>query len=126
KLDHLLTNAGVPAGKDVRATHHERAHHVSRQRFADAGGVGEDEVELEAIEIRSIDPHFGEGAETGVDAVGGLVALGELLHEVTGGTDAFAGFVGDRHPCATSDADDVVDGERASGEYDLRLHGDLL
>ena len=63
----------------LRAQQHHAAHRVARQRRADAGRVRAHEVLLQLRDLVGRDPHLGERAEAGVDAVdrGRGVAAGD-------------------------------------------------
>ncbi len=65
----------------VRPQRHRGAHNRNRQRFANARRVASEQVDLERLERIGRDPHVGEIAETGVDAVGRLVAVRELIDD---------------------------------------------
>ena len=67
-------DAGEPFRQHVGAQRHRRAHGADRQRLADAGGVAAQQVQLQRLERVGRDLHVGERSESGVDAVGRLVA----------------------------------------------------
>ncbi len=66
---------------------HHQASDRHRHRFADAGGVRQDEVPLERREVAGRDPHAGQLAEAGVDAVDRLAAGHDGGHGVSGAGD---------------------------------------
>ena len=76
QLQRLDANPGESFRQHVGAQRHRRADDRHRQRIADAGGVAAQEIHLQLGERVVRDPHVGEVAEPGVDAVRRRVVVG--------------------------------------------------
>jgi adenylosuccinate synthase len=76
RLERLDADAREALGQHVRAQRHRRANRPHRQDLADARGVAAQQVDLQRREIGLLDPRLREVAESGVDAVDRLVAVG--------------------------------------------------
>ena len=87
----------IALGQHVGAQRHRRAHDRYRQRFADAGGVAAQQVDLQLGERVGRDPNLGEVAESGVDAVDRLVAAREGVDDRARRVDTGTRIVGQRH-----------------------------
>ena len=115
---------------------HHQASDRHRHRFADARGMRQDEVPLERREVAGRDPHAGQLAEAGVDAVDRLAAGhdgGDGLRgasdqrqrgrvERTGAAAVDAPPVGQRHGAGTDqgDAHRPLQTRRCSGLNPIR------
>ena len=70
RVDQLRPHAAGGTQEHVGTEQHERAHdRRPASGVADAGGMAPDQVGLELVELVGRDPHVGELAEAGVDAV---------------------------------------------------------
>ena len=86
--------------------------HRNRQRLADAGRVAAQEIELQLGQrlVRNLD--LGEVAEAGVDPVGGIVVMRELVDDLARGADARTGAAGQlRRLEVVGDRDELLEGE---------------
>ena len=97
QLQGALADARISPGEHVGAQKHERPHLGQRQRRAGARRVREDQVALQLAQIAFGNRHFGQRAESGVDAVGRRVALGDALHQRPGRPHPLPGGGGDLH-----------------------------
>ena len=70
QFERLDADAGEPLRQHVGAQRHHRAHDGHRQRFADAGRVTAQQVQLQLRQRVGGNRDLGEVAEPGVDAVG--------------------------------------------------------
>jgi hypothetical protein len=122
-LNEVGPGAGMAPAEAGGLDEHHRANDIVGQRFADAGGVGADEVVLDIAELFGVDADAGEGAEAGVDAVDRLFAGGVLINDGAGAVDAADGVVAECDGAMVAgDVGDFFDGERSAGE-DERLDG---
>ena len=121
QLDHLGPHAGQADRQGVGAEEEHGPHHLVGQRIAGARGVRADEVALELLGVGRVDPHVGEVAEAGGDAVDGGALRDEALDDCSRGAHPHgrAGVELDGSP-RSGDLDDLVDGEVPAGEQNRR------
>ena len=114
-----LANARVPASEDVGAQEHQRANLRHRKWRAGPGRVREDQVPLQLSQVRLRDRDFRQGAESGVDPVGGCVAGRDPVDESPGGPHPLASLGGDLDagPSARHGAH-LFQGEPVAGKND--------
>ena len=90
RVDDQRPNAGKTAAETEQFQNDHQPHDMARQRLAEAGAVGENEVGLQLRQAVGGDGGVGEQAEAGVDAVDRLAggddaldrggAFGDALH----------------------------------------------
>ncbi len=81
QIDGIEPDAGKAFRQHIHAQRHRRPDNGNRQRLTDAGGVAAQQVDLQLRERVMGNPHFGEVAETGVDSIGRIVVIGELVDD---------------------------------------------
>ena len=79
QLHHFQAHAAVTLGQDIGPQQHDAAHNVGWQIRADTGSVALDQVFLQLLQVLLFDAALGQGAETRVDAVVGLVGVDEFF-----------------------------------------------
>ena len=119
QLQGLDANSGKPFREHIGAQRHRRADDRHRQRIADAGGVTAQEIHLQLGERVVRDPHVGEVAEPGVDAVRRRVVVGGLVNDHACRADAIARHVAEGELLvAVRNRDEIVERERLAVEKD--------
>jgi hypothetical protein len=94
----------------IRAEEQDRAHHILRERGADAHGVAPHEVALQSAQILVSDAHRGEIAEAGVHAVDRIVTFRDLRDDPRRLLDlTLRGAIEADGDVAARDSDDVGD-----------------
>ena len=85
QLDQLFeraaANAGVTLREDVRPQQHGRTHGAHRQRFADAGGMASQQIQLKRAQRAGWNRGLGKRSESRVDAVDGFAAGGHAVDD---------------------------------------------
>src|SRR6267378_3962102 len=119
EVERGFADAAIAAREHVGPQDHQRPRRFRRKRRADARGVGEDEVALQALQVGTGDRDLGEGPEAGVDPVGRNLALRDAVDELARGAYPLARLRGDldagparRRPC------DLLEREGPSVEDD--------
>ncbi len=75
---------GVAGGEDIGAQQEHGANHILGKRLADSTRVGEQQIELELLQLIGRDPHLGELAESGIDPVDHLSRGEDILDHLPG------------------------------------------
>ncbi len=116
-FERAAADAGESFGEHVGAQRHRRAHRADRERFADAGRVAAEQIELERAERAARNGGVGQRAEAGVDPVDGFVARGLAIDDGPCRVDARGG--GRREPdrgAFVRDRDEAVERQRVAVE----------
>jgi hypothetical protein len=117
EIDDLGPHSRSAGREGVGSEHEDRPHDVLRKRRPDADGVAADEIALQGTELVVRNPHGREVAESRVDAVHGIVGLGDLGDDLRGLLDlALGGTVEAHRDIATGDRDDVGDAQVVARE----------
>ena len=121
KVDDLGPHTGSAGRQRVGAEHEDRPHDVLRKRRPDADGVAAHEIALQGAQLVVRNTHGREVAESGVDAVHGIVGLSDLGDDPRGLLHlTLRGSVEAHRDVAARDRDDVGDREVAAGEPEGR------
>ena len=81
QFERLDANARESLRQHVGAQQHRCPHDRHGQRVANARGMAPEEIELQGVELVGRDAHVREVPEAGVDAVGRLVAMREVVDD---------------------------------------------
>jgi hypothetical protein len=127
QLQCFDANSGKSFGEHIRAQRHRRADHGDRQGIADTGRVTAQQIHLQFGERFVRDPHVGEVAEAGVDAVGRRIVVGSLVNDDACRAHALARHVAEREwLVAVRDGDQIIERERFAVEEDHDMSIPLL
>ena len=117
EVDDLGPNTGSACGEGVGTQNEDRAHDVRGKRWPDAGGVAAQEIALERAELVVRNAHGREVAESGVDAINGIVGLRDFCDDPRRLLDLpLRGAVEAHGDVAARDGDDVRNGEVVARE----------
>jgi hypothetical protein len=119
--------SGKPFREHVGAQRHRRADDRHRQRIADAGGVTAQQIHLQLGERVVRDPHVGEVAEPGVDAVRRRVVVGGLVNDDPRRANAIARHIAEGELLvAVRNRDEIVERERLAVQQNHNMSIPLL
>ncbi len=119
QVDHLGSSAGVRHGEAAGAQQLESPHHLWFDRVAHARRVRAHERRLQLGRPLGRDHRPGERAETGGDAVDGVITCDEAVDERCRATHRGAGVLAEpRRHVAAGNRDHVVDREAATVHLD--------
>jgi len=117
QVDDLGPHSRSAGRERVGSEHEDRSHDVLRKRRPDADGMAPHEIPLECAQLVVRDAHRREVAETGVDAVNGIVRPCDLGDDLRRLPDlALRGSVEPDRDAAARDRDDIRDGQVVAGE----------
>jgi hypothetical protein len=117
EIDDLGPHAGSAGCERVRPEEKDRSDDIHRKRRPDADRMAPEEIALKRAEVLVRDPHGGEVAEAGVDAVHGIVAASDLGDELRCLLDLpLRGSIEAHRDIAARHRDDVRNGEVVARE----------
>ena len=126
RLGHLRTHHAAPAAERVHPVQQRRASHLTGQRVAVRGAVRLDREPREAPGVLCGLAHPAQGAHPRVQAVDGLVALGQASRQLRRRSHPPGCLTGQRHrQPVTGDRRHVLHGQPGAGQDQL-VHARIL